>query len=203
MGTLFFFFFPLAELKVSVHDTCQHRSNPTSGCVKRRFRVAMWLCVIVHVGVVHVGAALALYSEQLLEERKQKGCGEEGLGGGLRQLTQGSICNWEVLVSGSPVINHPRPILFFDSSLQGLTFNTHDPGRVCARDKRLQETQKLNRMTLFPSLVSGRSEAKQIQINNSHLHHTLLWWNDWPVPLTLKHIKQLNERVKRPPGPLD
>lgn len=63
-----------------------------------------------------------LCGEQLSEVRKR----------GVRRLTQGSICNWEVLVSGSPVINHPGPILFFDSSLQGLTFNTHDPGPGCA-----------------------------------------------------------------------
>lgn len=80
------------------------------------------------------------YSERLSGVRKQ----------GVRRLTQGSICNWEVLVSGSPVINHPGPILFFDSSLQGLTFNTHDPGPGCAQDQRLQKTQKLNRMTLSP-----------------------------------------------------
>lgn len=69
------------------------------------------------------------YSEQLSEVRRR----------GVRRLTQGSICNWEVLVSGSPVINHPGPILFFDSSVQGLTFNTHDPGPGCARDRRLQK----------------------------------------------------------------
>ncbi len=69
------------------------------------------------------------YSEQLSGVRKR----------GVRRLTQGSICNWEVLVSGSPVINHPGPILFFDSSVQGLTFNTHDPGPGCARDQRLQK----------------------------------------------------------------
>lgn len=107
------------------------------------------------------------YSEQLSGGRKR----------GVRRLTQGSICNWEVLVSGSPVINHAGPILFFDSSLQGLTFNTHDPAPGCAQDQRLQKTQKLNRMTLFPSLVSGRTEAKQIQINNSHLQYTSLWRN--------------------------
>lgn len=73
------------------------------------------------------------YSKQLSEVRKKAG------GGGVRRLTQGSICNWEVLVSGSPVINHPGPILFFDSSVQGLTFNTHDPGPGCARDQRLQK----------------------------------------------------------------
>lgn len=45
----------------------------------------------------------------------------------VRGLTQGSVCNWEVLVSSSPVINHAGPILLFDSSLQGLTFNTREP----------------------------------------------------------------------------
>lgn len=138
-------------------------------------------------------------SEQLLGVRKR----------GVRRLTQGSICNWEVLVSDSPVINHPRPILFFDSSLQGLTFNTHDPGSGFARDQRLQKHKKLNRMTLFPSSVSGRSEAKQIQINNSHLHYTSGWRNYClrphvtPLPLTLTYTKQLNEKAKRSLGLLD
>lgn len=98
------------------------------------------------------------------------------------RLTQGSICNWEVLVSDFAVINHPRPILFFDSSVQGLTFNTHDPGPGCARDQRLQKTQKLNRMTPPlspppPLQQSGKTEAKQIQINNSHLQYTSLCRN--------------------------
>lgn len=60
---------------------------------------------------------------------------------GVRRLTQGSICIWEVLVSDSAVINHAGPILFSDSSVQGLTFNTHDPGPGCARDHRLQKHQ--------------------------------------------------------------
>lgn len=84
------------------------------------------------------------------------------------RLTQGSICNWEVLVSDSAVINHPRPILFFDSSVQGLTFNTHDPGPGCARDQRLQKTQKLNRMTppllLFSKVVKLRQSRYKLII---------------------------------------
>lgn len=139
------------------------------------------------------------YSEQLSGVRKR----------GVRRLTQGSICNWEVLVSGSPVINHPGPILFFDSSLQGLTFNTHDPGPGLCLRPETSETQKLNRMTLFPSSVSGGTEAKQIQINNSHLQYTSLWRNYCfrppvpPLPLTLTYTKELNEEVKRPLGLLD
>lgn len=62
---------------------------------------------------------------------------EQGVG----RLTQGSIRNWEVLVSDSAVINHPEPILFSDSSVQGLTFNTRDPGPGCAGDRRLQKHQ--------------------------------------------------------------
>lgn len=79
--------------------------------------------------LVRAGAALAPSGKQLSGKQ------------GVRRLTQGSICNWEVLVSDSAVINHPGPILFFDSSVQGLTFNTHDPGPGCVRDHRLQKHQ--------------------------------------------------------------
>lgn len=88
-----------------------------------------WCCTARTCSPVRAGAAPG--GKQLSEARKQ----------GVRRLTQGSICNWEVLVSDSAVINHPGPILFFDSSVQGLTFNTHDPGPGCAGDRRLQKHQ--------------------------------------------------------------
>lgn len=80
---------------------------------------------------IQSGAAPAPGGKQPSEASKQ----------GVRRLTQGSVCNWEVLVSDSAVINHAGPILFSDSSVQGLTFNTHDPGPGCARDHRLQKHQ--------------------------------------------------------------
>lgn len=100
---------------------CTHQFKRLGSCVS-----------MVHKGMcspVHAGAAPG--GKRLSEARKQ----------GVRRLTQGSICNWEVLVSDSAVINHPVPILFFDSSVQGLTFNTHDPGPGCAGDHRLQKHQ--------------------------------------------------------------
>lgn len=76
-------------------------------------------------------------------------------------LTQGSICNWGVLVSGPPVINHAGPILLFDSLLQGLTFNTPDPGPDSAKAQGLQAHRKLNRMTLFSLLFSKWYRLRQ------------------------------------------
>lgn len=80
---------------------------------------------------IQSGAAPAPGGKQPSEASKQ----------GVRRLTQGSICNWEVLVSDSAVINHAGPILFSDSSVQGLTFNTHDPGPGSAHHRRLQKHQ--------------------------------------------------------------